>query len=296
MSKYESKNGHDVTSGNNNNNINNHNDESQMWYKEDYKYYEKVSAAPMNARRRFIVKVYSIIAAQLVATFAIGAIIYYSFWSKVHEIVVNRVEGTSSDSEARKDAKQLIITLWVMVGVCVAGFISCLLAMCCCAENIKRSPGSYIYLSFFTLFYAGLIGIGCLAFQINTIVIAMGITCVVVVGLTLFAIFVPVDFTGIGPYLFVALLVLSLFGLAVGVTELFSDAGAVKWLDFGLSVASVLLFSLYLVYDTQLIMGSSDHKYCYSTDDYVFAAINLYMDIMELFMHILSILDTLGSN
>lgn len=293
MSKYTSKYGHDVTLGNDNNNANNYDDESQMWYKEDYKYYEKVSAAPMNARRRFIVKVYSIIAAQLVATFAIGAIIYYSFWSKVHEIKAKDM----SDAESLKDAKQLEITLYVIMGVCVAGVISCLVAMCCCAENIKRSPGSYIFLSFFTSFYAGLIGVICLQYEINTIVIAMGITCVVVVGLTLFAIFVPVDFTGIGPYLFVALLVMILFSFAVTLTGVFSDpGGAVKWMHFGLSVAAVLLFSLYLVYDTQLIMGSSDHKYSYSTDDYVFAAINLYLDIMQLFMHILRILDTLSSN
>ena len=36
-----------------------------------------------------------------------------------------------------------------------------------------------------------------------------------------------------------------------------------------------LVFSLYLVFDTQLILGGKHKKYQFSIDDYVFAALNV---------------------
>ena len=50
-----------------------------------------------------------------------------------------------------------------------------------------------------------------------------------------------------------------------------------------------IIFSLYIIYDTQLMVGGS-HKYSLSPEEYVFAALNLYLDIINLFMYILSII------
>lgn len=50
-----------------------------------------------------------------------------------------------------------------------------------------------------------------------------------------------------------------------------------------------LLFSIYLIYDTQLMMGG-DHKYSISPEEYIFAALNLYLDIVNIFMYILTII------
>lgn len=73
-----------------------------------------------------------------------------------------------------------------------------------------------------------------------------------------------------------------------------------------------LLFCIYLVYDTQMMMGElslkhfdehvprtlnfkfsitgGNHKYSISPEDYVFAALNLYLDIVNIFMYVLTIL------
>lgn len=48
-----------------------------------------------------------------------------------------------------------------------------------------------------------------------------------------------------------------------------------------------LLFSIYLIYDTQLILGKG--QYSYSLDDAYLAAIQLYLDIINLFLNILRI-------
>merc|ERR1712186_222422 len=50
-----------------------------------------------------------------------------------------------------------------------------------------------------------------------------------------------------------------------------------------------IIFSLYIIYDTQLMVGGS-HKYSLSPEEYVFAALNLYLDIINLFLYILQII------
>ena len=49
-----------------------------------------------------------------------------------------------------------------------------------------------------------------------------------------------------------------------------------------------LIFSLYIVFDTQLMMGGK-HKYALDPEEYIFAALNLYLDIINLFLYILMI-------
>ena len=49
-----------------------------------------------------------------------------------------------------------------------------------------------------------------------------------------------------------------------------------------------LLFSCYLVFDTQMMMGGK-HKYSISPEEYIFAALNLYLDIINIFLYILAL-------
>ena len=56
----------------------------------------------------------------------------------------------------------------------------------------------------------------------------------------------------------------------------------------GYGTVGALVFSLYLVYDTQLMLGGK-HKYALSPEEYIFAALNIYLDVVQLFMYILMI-------
>ena len=49
-----------------------------------------------------------------------------------------------------------------------------------------------------------------------------------------------------------------------------------------------IIIGIYLIYDTQLIMGK--FGLAYSVDDYIFATLEIYMDIIRLFHLILRIL------
>jgi hypothetical protein len=61
-----------------------------------------------------------------------------------------------------------------------------------------------------------------------------------------------------------------------------------KYTMIGYGSAGALVFSLYIVYDTQLMIGGK-HKYSLSPEEYVFASLNLYLDIINLFLYILMI-------
>lgn len=50
-----------------------------------------------------------------------------------------------------------------------------------------------------------------------------------------------------------------------------------------------LIFSIYLIYDTQMMMGGK-HKYSISPEEYVFASLSLYMDVVNIFIYILTII------
>lgn len=104
---------------------------------------------------------------------------------------------------------------------------------------------------------------------------AVAFTVLIVVCLIVYASSTDRDFTGYQPYLWVACLCLCLFGISL------------MWLPFGSSLYSALgvehiycikvqalLFSIYLVSDTQMIIGGKK-QYEVGIDDYVYAALML---------------------
>ena len=111
---------------------------------------------------------------------------------------------------------------------------------------------------------------------------AVGITAVICFALTMFAFQTKYDFTGAGTYLFIAAIVLMLAGFLS--IFFYSQIWSIIYGSFG-----ALLFSFYLVYDTQLMLGGK-HKYSLSPEEYIFAALNLYLDIINIFIYVLHIL------
>lgn len=50
----------------------------------------------------------------------------------------------------------------------------------------------------------------------------------------------------------------------------------------------ILVFSFYLIYDTQMVMGNG--QLALGIDDYVFGALQLYIDIVQIFLYILQLI------
>ena len=118
-------------------------------------------------------------------------------------------------------------------------------------------------------------------FQVESVLIAAGMCTVVCLALTIFAFQTKYDFTVCGSALYVSLLILMLLGFCAMIIP-------GNTVQIAYSALGTLLFSFYLIYDTQMIIGG-DHKYAVSPEEYIFAALSIYLDIIQLFIRLLVI-------
>jgi len=218
-----------------------------------------------NIRHGFIRKVYGILAAQLTVTMAIA-------------FCVMRLPIAASPSTT-------VLLMFGSLAITV-GVMCCFI---CKPEIMRRSPQNYILLAVFTVAQAVAIGFISAQYTQESVLMVLAITAIVVFGLTLFACQTSIDFTGMGAYLFAALFVLLGFGFVLSLANLFGAAGpAFQGLRLLYAVGGALIFSMFLVYDTQLIIGGK-HQKKYDTDDYIPATLDLYLDIINLFLFLLQI-------
>ncbi|KAK7065413.1 hypothetical protein SK128_000041 [Halocaridina rubra] len=210
-------------------------------------------------RMGFIRKVYMILMAQLTVTFGFVAAF------------------TLSESVKTFIAENMAI-FWVAL----AGTFICIIALSCCGELRRRTPHNYIFLGIFTVCEGILLGAASASFTSTEILMAVGICVVVTLSLTVFAFQTRFDFTTCGMFVFVSIIVLFMFGI---LALIFQN----KVLNIVYSSIGALLFSFYLIYDTQLMIGGS-HKYSISPEEYVFASLTLYLDIINIFIFILNII------
>ena len=102
-------------------------------------------------------------------------------------------------------------------------------------------------------------------------------------GLTLYAVQTKVDYTIYGNIGIILLFGLLFFGFLISFLQ-------IQMMQTIYSVGGASLFSFYIVYDTQLITGGSERKIQYTIDDFAIASVNLYLDIVNLFLFMLDIL------
>lgn len=105
----------------------------------------------------------------------------------------------------------------------------------------------------------------------------MGLTLI----LTVFACTTKIDFTACWGIAFVLGGSLLMFGIFAIVLR--SDFLYLMYISFG-----IIVYGFYLLIDTQLVCGGKTWQL--SEDDYIIGALILYMDIIVLFIKILSLL------
>ena len=133
-----------------------------------------------------------------------------------------------------------------------------------------------------TLLFGIFLGCVSASFTLQSIYFAAAITCGVSLGLMLFACQTKIDLTGKGMYLFGFFWTMFLIAVFLPFQPLQTEAWSIA-----LSSLWVLCFALYLVYDTQLILGGEKRHRQFSIDSYVYAALNLYIDIINMFLLVL---------
>jgi FtsH-binding integral membrane protein len=148
----------------------------------------------------------------------------------------------------------------------------------------KSYPTNLLFLGGFTAMEAYSISV-IVSFTDSKIVVEAAIfTLGIFIALTLFACQSKYDFTSWMPYLFGALWVVILFGF---MSAFFPHSSQV---ELGYGVVCALIFSGYILVDTQMIMRH------YHVEEEIAAAISLYLDIINLFLAILRILNSQNNN
>lgn len=227
-----------------------------------------VKNASDEIRLGFVRKVYGILSAQLVLTFFIAGFIVAR--SQQQDIVKWQADNA-----------------W-MVWVSVMALVGTMCAMCCCMEMLRKFPTNYIFLLVITVAESLMVGYLSALFTWQSVLVAMGVTAGIFVAMTIFAWTTTVDFTGFGPYLFGAFMAVAMFGFALGLLNMFGVETNTARMFYSFLV--VLVFTFYLIFDTQMILGSwGGHQHELSIDDYCFGALMLYMDLINLFIHILEL-------
>ncbi|XP_043463466.1 protein lifeguard 4-like [Leptopilina heterotoma] len=236
----------DIEAGGNKHEFSNHGIEG------DFTYNNNVHSANMSIRLGFLKKVYGLLSIQLLITVGVGAIFMFS-GDPVKEYVFENS--------------------WVVFTTCIVTFIILI------ALHFKRRehPTNLILLTAFTLSESLLIGIVVSLFDALMVIEAFFITFFVVLSLTLYTFQSKKDFSSMGAGLYAGLCVL----IVGGFIQIFAQNTI---LEMTICIAGAMIFSLYIIYDTHMLM----HKH--SPEEYVLVTVELYLDIINLFLYILRIL------
>ncbi|CAF1224374.1 unnamed protein product [Rotaria sp. Silwood1] len=211
-------------------------------------------------RRVFIRKVYTILMIQLTITF--GLIALFHFIPSIRDYVRS------------PHGQWLYWTSYVV-------FLVIYFVLICSQRAARRFPLNLILLGVLTLSMGYMMGMISAYYKVESVLIAVGITAFVCLGITLFSFQTKYDFTSC----FGVLFVISLALLAFGIVCIFTYSRIMYTIYAGLGA---LAFSIFLAVDTQLIMGGKRHEI--SAEDHVFASLMLYIDVVYIFLYILSLL------
>jgi len=220
---------------------------------DDFKYGTSVSDSAPEIRAAFVRKVYTILFMQILGTCIVAGLL-------------------SRSETAIFWITQHIWALYVpLFGTFVTlGFLY---------WKRHSHPLNLFLLTLFTLLEAFALGVTCAFVQSDVLLQALLITLGVFGGLTLFTFQSKYDFSGMGPWLFGGLVAL----LMTGIVGAFFPFG--KTTDLFIAAGGTLLFSGYIVYDTYMINNRL------SPDEYIMAAISLYLDFINLFLNIVRLLN-----
>ncbi|NWT28095.1 LFG3 protein, partial [Cardinalis cardinalis] len=221
--------------------------------------FQSVDWEDRKVRHAFIRKVYAIISLQLLVT--VGIISVFTFVHPVRSFVQRNV---------------------AIYYASYAVFLVTYLVLACCQGPRRRFPWNIILLSIFTLAMGLMTGTIASMYNTKAVLIAMLITAIVAIVVTIFC-FQTKARRGMPP----ALPSVGQVWGAARLTLLCSLPVQVPWLHMLYAAIGAIAFTLFLAYDTQLVLGN--RKNTLSPEEYVYGALTIYTDIIYIFTFILQI-------
>ncbi|NWS55162.1 LFG4 protein, partial [Chunga burmeisteri] len=220
---------------------------------DDFNYGSNVASASVHIRMAFLRKVYSILSIQVLLTTVTSAIFLYS---------------TGVQAFVHERPALLLIS----------GFGSLAIIVALTLYRHQHPVNLYLLFGFCSL-NDSLLSLFIVSFYDVSIVLqAFILTTAVFLGLTAYTLQSKRDFSKFGAGLFACLWIL----IFSGFLRLFFYS---ETIELVFAAAGALLFCGFIIYDTHLLM----HKL--SPEEYILAAINLYLDIINLFLHLLRLLE-----
>lgn len=220
--------------------------------------------ATRDSRLGFIRKVYSIFGAQMITT----ALVVYGLMNNPQLM-----------SLLHENYTFVSFGSFLVSMIAIGGLVSF-------PQLRYRAPSNFILLGIHTLMQSIMVGAFTgLMDPKNVIVGAMHTLCVFL-AITVYS-FQPnprYDLSGMGNTL------LSILTSLI-VATISNSFFQVPWVDNLLAGAGAVLFGVYLYVDTQRIIGGTHHKAQYGQKEYILAALNIYQDVISLFIEIVKILN-----
>lgn len=212
-------------------------------------------------RQTFIRKVYAILMTQLFVTVAIVCL--FTFCQPVR-FYIQTHPGLYSAS-------------YLM-------FFATYIALTCCGDLRRQFPWNIILLVLFTLSMAFMMGFMSSFYNTKSVILCLGITSLVCFSVTVFSFQSKIDVTSCQGVLFSLCMVMLLCAITISIVVPF---GYVPWLHATYAVLGAILFTLFLAFDTQMLLGNK--RYAISPEEYIFATLSIYLDIIYLFSFLLQI-------
>jgi FtsH-binding integral membrane protein len=220
-----------------------------------------ISFEPFSVRQGFIKKLYGILSVQLLVTVLIASPFVLMDEYKVQKFIFENM---------------WLFYLSMITSLTVVVLFACVPSM------MTQVPLNYILLALFTVSEGISVGMISSLYTTMSVVSTLGLVAAVVVVLSAFAANTKIDLTrSLWPYLLAVTVVM----MGAGLVLIFfpSHIGMMIY-----STVGAILFSVYIVFDTQMILGGKSSMQ-FGIDDYVPAAIALYVDIISLFIYLLQL-------
>ena len=176
-----------------------------------------------------------------------------------------------------EDAKEWIRDNYYLHYVALIVGIALMCTLACCKKHARKVPRNYILLFAFTICWSYMVAGFSQWFEPEDVFIAAALTTAMVFGLTLFACFCKMKLTW-------------LWGIAAAGTIAVWPMIIFFWIFPSKVLLNIICFvivvltSIYIIFDTKMIMKGLD------LDEYIIGALLLYVDIVQLFLYILSLL------
>jgi len=176
--------------------------------------------------------------------------------------------------------------LWLKdnVWLLIVSFVVWIVTLCCvfCSKKMARTvPWNYLILLVFTVSMGEIVMYCTSLYEPKSVLAAAGMTLMVVLGLTVYVYNTKdeINYSSAG---------CSIVAFALSTMCLFMAFSDVNRSHAFYSCMFCIMFGFYIVYDTHQIMGGGHHEI--DSEDYIIASMIIYLDIINLFLHVLKLM------